>query len=71
MLGEDANCVIHTQQQDEVLARLREWADRKEPVRAMLLTSTRAAPQAAADRMSDYDVILAVHDILPFHTDRS
>jgi aminoglycoside 6-adenylyltransferase len=63
--------VIHTHDQDEVLARLREWTGCQDAVRAMLLTSTRAVPQATVDSMSDYDVILAVRDIVPFHTDRT
>jgi aminoglycoside 6-adenylyltransferase len=36
----------------------------------MLLTSTRAVPGATVDLLSDYDVILIVKDIHPFHEDR-
>ena len=36
----------------------------------MLLTSTRAVPNAPVDMLSDYDVILIVQDIRPFHEDR-
>jgi aminoglycoside 6-adenylyltransferase len=36
----------------------------------MLLTSTRACPQATPDRFSDYDVILVVADITPYVADR-
>ncbi len=57
--------------QADVLAHLKEWASGQDLVRAMLLTSTRAVPQAIVDRMSDYDVILVVRDILPFHADRT
>ena len=63
--------MIHTYDQDEVLALLTEWAESQDAVRSMLLTSTRAVPEATVDRMSDYDVILAVRDIVPFHTDRT
>ncbi len=63
--------MFRTYDQDEVLALLTEWADSQDAVRAMLLTSTRAVPQAMVDRMSDYDIILVVHDILPFHVDRT
>lgn len=57
--------------QADVLAHLKEWASGQDLVRAMLLTSTRAVPEATVDRMSDYDVILVVRDILPFHADRT
>src|SRR5262245_54630736 len=37
----------------------------------MLLTSTRAVPNAPMDEFSDYDVVLFVDDIHPFHEERS
>jgi aminoglycoside 6-adenylyltransferase len=37
----------------------------------MILTSTRASPQARVDAFSDYDVVLAVTDVRPFYEDRS
>ncbi len=37
----------------------------------MLLTSTRAVPNAPMDHLSDYDVVLILEDIHPFHEDRS
>jgi aminoglycoside 6-adenylyltransferase len=37
----------------------------------MLLTSTRAVPNAPIDRLSDYDVILIMTDIQPWVTDRA
>jgi aminoglycoside 6-adenylyltransferase len=40
-------------------------------LRAALITSTRAIPNAAVDQLSDYDVILVVRDIHPYVTDRS
>ena len=58
------------QADDDVIRRLVEWADRQSTVRAMLLTSTRAIPQARVDALSDYDVILVVRDIQPFMADR-
>jgi aminoglycoside 6-adenylyltransferase len=63
--------MIHTHQPGEVLARLQEWADGQDAVRAMLLTSTRAIPHATVDRLSDYDVILIVREIRPFYEDRN
>jgi aminoglycoside 6-adenylyltransferase len=54
---------------DETDRCLVEWADRRDAVRAMLLTSTRAIPHAAVDALSDYDVILVVRDIHPFVAD--
>ena len=37
----------------------------------MLLTSSRANPNASVDRFSDYDVVLVVQDILPYFEDRT
>lgn len=59
-----------TDPDDEVIRRLVGWADRHADVRAVLLTSTRAVPNAALDAWSDYDVILVVDDIHPFNVDR-
>jgi aminoglycoside 6-adenylyltransferase len=55
----------------EVIRRLTRWAGRRDPVRAMLLTSTRANPRAPVDVLSDYDAVLVVEDVLPFFEDRS
>jgi aminoglycoside 6-adenylyltransferase len=55
----------------DVLRRLVRWADRKDPIRAVLLTSTRARPHAPVDALSDYDAVLVVEEILPFFEDRS
>ena len=56
---------------DRIVQRLMHWAEGQETVRAMLLTSTRTAPDAYMDLFSDYDVILAVTDIHPFFEDRA
>ena len=55
----------------EVIRRLVRWAGRRDAVRAMLLTSTRARPDAPVDLLSDYDIVLVVEDIRPFFEDRS
>ncbi|HKH10700.1 MAG TPA: aminoglycoside 6-adenylyltransferase [Rubrobacter sp.] len=55
----------------DVLRRLTRWAGQRDPIRAMLLTSTRANPSAPVDALSDYDVVLVVEDIHPLFTDRS
>jgi aminoglycoside 6-adenylyltransferase len=55
----------------EVLRRLTLWAERKDSVRAMLLTSSRANVGATVDVLSDYDVVLVVEDVRPFFEDRS
>jgi aminoglycoside 6-adenylyltransferase len=55
----------------EVFPRLIQWAEERAAIRAMLLTSTQARPDAAPDILSDYDVILVVRDIQPFYADRS
>lgn len=46
------------------------WATKKPEIRAALLTSTRAVPNAHVDALSDYDVILIVEDIYPFVSHR-
>jgi aminoglycoside 6-adenylyltransferase len=48
---------------DPALEALVRWAEGREDVRAMLLTSTRAVPGARLDAYSDYDVILVVRDV--------
>lgn len=57
--------------QNEVIRRLRQWAAWHDDIRAMLITSTRAIPNATVDQLSDYDIILVVNDIHPYHTERS
>jgi aminoglycoside 6-adenylyltransferase len=56
---------------DDVINRLIQWAEQRDSIRATLLTSTRAVPNAPVDIYSDYDVILVVQDIHPFFEDRS
>ncbi len=58
------------EQEKAVIERLVEWGTRQEAVRAMVLTSTRTVPGGQLDLFSDYDVILALTDVLPFHEDR-
>lgn len=55
----------------DVINKLVRWAEQRDSIRAMLLTSTRAVPNAPVDLLSDYDVILVVDDIHPFVEDRS
>ena len=50
-----------------VLNRLTQWADSRESIRAMLLYSSRTSPGARVDVFSDYDILLAVTDVRPFH----
>ena len=58
-------------EQDPILRWLIEWGAGKEAVRAMILTSSRAKPNAPLDALSDYDVILVVRDIHPFLEDET
>lgn len=62
---------LFNHQQTDIFNKLIQWAEQHEAVRAMLLTSTRAVPNAKVDFLSDYDVILIVKDIHPFYEDRS
>ena len=48
-----------------------QWAKANDEIRAVLLTSTRAVPNAHVDVLSDYDVILIVRDIHPFVCDKT
>jgi aminoglycoside 6-adenylyltransferase len=57
-------------QPEDVVDKLVQWAEARRSIRAMLLTSTRAVPNATLDFLSDYDVILIAEDIHPFHEDR-
>ena len=57
--------------EDQVINQLIHWAEQREAIRAMLLTSTRAVPNATVDEFSDYDVVLIVEDIHPFYEERS
>ncbi|MFM8321455.1 MAG: aminoglycoside 6-adenylyltransferase [Chloroflexota bacterium] len=45
-----------------VLQMLQAWAETQPAVRALLLTSSRTAPGAPVDALSDYDLIVAVND---------
>jgi aminoglycoside 6-adenylyltransferase len=63
--------MIANPDQNAVLRDLIHWADRQEAVRAMLLTSSRAEPDAPVDIFSDYDVVLVVRDLHPFFEERS
>ena len=61
----------YSHQPPDVISKLVQWAERRESIRAMLLTSTRAIPTASVDVFSDYDVVLVVKNIRPFFEDRS
>jgi aminoglycoside 6-adenylyltransferase len=70
-LSEERIVVIAYHDPREVIRRLTRWAERRDPVRAMLLTGSRANPSAPVDVLSDYDVVLVVEDVRPFFEDRS
>ncbi len=54
-----------------VIEQLKRWGDSQTLIRAMVLTSSRAIPQASVDLFSDYDVILVTRSIEPFYEDRT
>lgn len=58
------------EQERDAIRQFIAWAQQQEAVRAMILTSTRAVPGAALDALSDYDILLALTDIRPFHDSR-
>lgn len=53
-----------------MLRQFTDWGKQQAPVRAMLLTSTRAIPNGPVDILSDYDLILVVTDVYPFFNSR-
>jgi aminoglycoside 6-adenylyltransferase len=54
---------------DGTIERLTRWAQARNDVRALILTSTRAIPHARVDAYSDYDVIAIVRDVRALLTD--
>ena len=56
---------------DQVIDRLKKWGACREDVRAILLTSSRASPNAKVDAFSDYDVILVVTNISDYYEDKT
>jgi aminoglycoside 6-adenylyltransferase len=54
---------------DATIERLTRWAQARDDIRALILTSTRAIPQARLDAYSDYDVIAIVRDVRPMLKD--
>ena len=63
--------MMDTHNHDDVIGKLVQWAEEQDTIRAMLLTSIRAIPNASVDIFSDYDVVLIVEDIRPFYEERS
>jgi aminoglycoside 6-adenylyltransferase len=59
------------QQFDDIERIIIQWAETRDEIRAVLLTSTRAVPGARVDALSDYDVILVVQSLQPFVEDRT
>jgi aminoglycoside 6-adenylyltransferase len=54
-----------------VINRLIRWAQAQPPVRALLLTGSRATPNARVDRLSDYDLEVIVTTLSPFTRDEA
>jgi aminoglycoside 6-adenylyltransferase len=55
--------------EDDVLARAVRWAEHEDALRALIIESSRAAPGAPLDALSDYDLLLVVSDIARFRDD--
>lgn len=51
--------------------RVRDWAYRRDDVRAVLLTGSRGRGDGAVDALSDYDLIVVVADVAPFAADHA
>ena len=54
---------------DTLIQKIIQWAQDRDDVRAVLLTSTRAILGEAINKFSDYDVILLVRDIYVYYED--
>ena len=50
----------------EVLSHFKKWARKNDLIRAAVLTSSRANPEAEVDFLSDYDIELYVSDLSEF-----
>lgn len=57
--------------ESDPIATIVAWAQARERIRAVLLTSTRAVSDAPVDALSDYDIILVVTELAPFASNRS
>jgi aminoglycoside 6-adenylyltransferase len=55
----------------DALNTIIQWAAQRDAIRLVLVTSTRAVPEAHVDALSDYDIILVVQELEPFVADRS
>jgi len=62
---------VDTWAPDPTIDRLTRWGEARRDVRCLLITSTRAIPDARVDAYSDYDVILVVDDVRPMIDDTS
>lgn len=55
-----------TDREDVVIRKLIRLGEQHDEIRAVILTSTRATPDAATDAFSDYDAVIYATDIAPF-----
>jgi len=62
---------MSNQGEQPVIDKLTAWAKAKPDIRAVILTSSRAKPNATLDEFSDYDVIFVAEDIKPYLQDES
>ena len=56
-------------QEKDIVDKLVAWGTGHPLIRAMILISSRTRPDGPVDVLSDYDLILAVSDVLPFAFD--
>jgi aminoglycoside 6-adenylyltransferase len=52
-----------------VISHILTWAESRPDIRAVILTSSRANPNATIDEFTDYDVIVVAKDIKPYIED--
>lgn len=51
---------------DPVVARVLAWAEAEDAVRIVVVTSTRARAEGPPDALSDYDLVVSLHDVGQF-----
>jgi len=55
--------------ENEIINTIRDWAEKEDNIRAIVLTSSRVNPNSKPDNLSDYDIEVFVNDLKPFNSD--
>jgi len=55
--------------ENEIINTIRDWAEKEDNIRAIVLTSSRVNSNSKPDKLSDYDIEVFVNDLSPFNSD--